>query len=775
MPGGGRTRERLGRVPAEVTGLVGRRSDVAEVRRLLSSARLVTLTGTGGSGKSRLAVRAATELRRAFADGVWVVDLADVTEAALLHYAIAEELGIGPSERPLPDALLEHVRDREMLLVLDNCEHLVDECAAFADRALRTAPGLRVLCTSRRVLGMAAEHVWDVAPLGVPEQGQAYDSGAETRYPGVALFVERAAAVAPWFALDAENWPTVAEICRQLDGLPLAIELAAAQLRTLSLGQLATGLREHFRHLSTRHAVPARHRGLDSAFDWDFELCSPGEQALWQRLSVFTGTFELSAAEYVFEEPVLDLLAGLIEKSVLCRVESADGLPRYRLLETVRRYGLDRLRSAYGADEERRLRRRHRDWYVDLAEQYDADWFGPRQTQWAARMRAEYANIRAALDDSLSTPGGADTGLRLAAALRFHWYAGGAGHEGRYWLERALNAGSDTTARLRGLQAYTLLLMGHGDSATAGSRCQEWLALATELGDPHWQARANSRMGQVLLLQGDVPGALRALERARPVFEAAPDSDFGAALFTLAFAMATFFAGDARRGAELCARLRETCLRRGERWWYGYVLTSSSYPAVAAGELAEAAGYLRESLRIRRELGDSIGIASSLERLAWLAAANGQPERAARLLGAADRSWRKLGRQLWGAELLLRDREECARRCQAALSAERFAALVAQGGGLSTEEAIRYALEEAEPAPAATGTPVEEGRLSPRERQVAELIAQGLSNHQIATQLVTSQRTAESHVQNILRKLGFSSRAQVAAWVAGQRPHPGTG
>src|SRR5438067_2420956 len=650
MPGGGRTRERLGRVPAEVTGLVGRRSDVAEVRRLLSSARLVTLTGTGGSGKSRLAVRAAAELRRAFAEGVWVVDLAAVTEAALLHYAIAEELGIGPSERPLPDALLEHVRDREMLLVLDNCEHLVDECAAFADRALRTAPGLRVLCTSRRVLGMAAEHVWDVAPLGVPEQGQAYDSGAETRYPGVALFVERAAAVAPWFALDAENWPTVAEICRQLDGLPLAIELAAAQLRTLSLGQLATGLREHFRHLSTRHAVPARHRGLDSAFDWDFELCSPGEQALWQRLSVFTGTFELSAAEYVFEEPVLDLLAGLIEKSVLCRVESADGLPRYRLLETVRRYGLDRLRSAYGADEERRLRRRHRDWYVDLAEQYDADWFGPRQTQWAARMRAEYANIGAA-----------------------------------------------------------------------------------------------------------------------------PDSDFGAALFTLAFAMATFFAGDARRGAELCARLRETCLRRGERWWYGYVLTSSSYPAVAAGELAEAAGYLRESLRIRRELGDSIGTASSLERLAWLAAANGQPERAARLLGAADRSWRKLGRQLWGAELLLRDREECARRCQAALRAERFAALVAQGGGLSTEEAIRYALEEAEPAPAATGTPVEEGRLSPRERQVAELIAQGLSNHQIATQLVTSQRTAESYVQNILRKLGFSSRAQVAAWVAGQRPHPGTG
>jgi predicted ATPase/DNA-binding CsgD family transcriptional regulator len=761
MTAGGRTRDRPGRLPTEVTSLVGRRRDVAEVRRLLAGARLVTLTGTGGSGKSRLAVRVATELRRAFTGGVWLVDLAPVTDPALLPYAVAEALGLTvPADRPVAELLPEHVRDRELLLVLDNCEHLTDACATFADRVLRAGAGVRVLCTSRHVLGMAAEHVWDVTPLAVPGPEVPYTPGVESRYPGVALFAERAAAVQPGFVLGPGTWPTVTEICRQLDGLPLAIELAAARLRTHSPGQLAAGL---YHQLGTRHAVPARHRRLDSAFEWSFALCSPGEQLLWQRLSVFTDTFDLDAAEYVFEDDALELAAGLIEKSVLCRESPVDGPPRYRLLETVRRYGLDRLRATYGEAEERRLRDRHRDWCLDLAERFDADWFGPRQAEWVARMRAEYPNIRAALDGSVGTPR-----LRLATALRFYWYACGAGNEGRYWLERALADDGPDPVRARAWQSYTMLVQSAGDRAAAEHGARELIALADKLDDPVWRARATGTLGCSQLLADDLTGGMRTLETALAALDGLPVTDYIDVTIPVALAFAVYHAGDHDRAAALCARAREVCAAAGDRWWLAHVLVGSALAAWGQGRMGEATGYLRESLVIRRELDDPLGVGGAIERLAWLAAAEGDHERAARLLGAGERMWQAVGRHLFGAALWLRGREKCTRACREALGEARFAALVARGREMATDEAIRYTLDEAVPERTGAGTDADAARLTPRERQVAELIATGLSNHQIATRLVTSPRTAESHVQNILRKLGFGSRAQVAAWVARQ-------
>ena len=288
------------RLPAEVTEFVGRRQEVAEIKRLLGGARLVTLTGVGGSGKTRLALRVADESLRTFADGVWQVDLAPVTDGSLVEYAVAATLGIrDQSERPLADIVADYLRDRQVLLVLDNCEHVLDGCAAFAGRALRDAAGLRLLCTSRQPLDVVGEHVCTVTPLAYPEAGRAVAPDAVARYPALALFAIRASAVVPGFALTTTNVATVAEICRRLDGLPLAIELAAARLRMVSVDQLAGYLRDGFPALAARAANPVWHRTLESAFGWSYGLCSPRERAVWARVSVFVDSFGLAAAEHV--------------------------------------------------------------------------------------------------------------------------------------------------------------------------------------------------------------------------------------------------------------------------------------------------------------------------------------------------------------------------------------------------------------------------------------------------------------------------------------------
>jgi non-specific serine/threonine protein kinase len=754
-----------------MTSFVGRRRDVAEVRRLLSSARLVTLTGVGGSGKSRLAVRVATELRRAFPDGVWLVDLAAVTEPDLVEYAVAETLGLDvQTEQPMSE--VDYLRDRDLLLVLDNCEHLVDACAGFADRALRASPSLRLLCTSRQALGIVAEHVWDVAPLDIPEPGRPLPPDAEARYPGLTLFLERAAAVQPGFRLDPTNGPVVVKICHRLDGLPLAIELAAAQLRTLSLNQLDTGLREHFRLLETRHAVPTRHRRLETAFDWSFALCSPGEQALWLRLSVFAGGFTLAATEYVVDGPaedLLDQLTGLLDKSVLRREETPDG-PRYRLLETVRRYGLDRLRDQDPADEPR-LRDRHRDWYLSVAERFHADWFGPRQLEWAARIRTEYTNLRAALEYCFGDSGDVTVGLRLAAALGYYWFGCGLQHEGRYWLDRALAAAPEPSPpRLHALNMANWTVPGLGATTTTEERVAEHAELAQRLGDPVAEAEAETVRAMLLFAQGEVRAARLLLE---PVVTRLRElAVTGLARFRAenSLALALSFDGDQLGAAELVAEARDRCAATGDRWYLSYLLITSIYPAWSLGRIPEAVGYLHESILIRRALGDVLGIAVGIERLAWLAAAAGDHERAARLLGVAEQRWHDAG-LTFSVPQWVQGHEECVARSRAALGEERYDALVAQGGQLTEDEAIRYALDEAEPPRTEPAVPEPDdfaAVLTPRERQVARLIAEGLSNHQIASRLVTSQRTAESHVQNILRKLGFASRAQVAAWVARQ-------
>ncbi|MPY46091.1 AAA family ATPase, partial [Streptomyces phyllanthi] len=392
-----------GNLPAALTTFVGRRRDIAEIRRRLGAARLLTLTGVGGVGKTRLALEAAAAARKGFADGVWLVDLAPVRDPSAVAGATATALGVPDlGARPVLDQLTGHLARRRALIVLDNCEHLVDACAELAETLLSGAPELRVLATSRRTLGIAGEHVFTVPPLSVPDEA-------------VELLLDRASAIRPEFRVTGTNRDAVTRLCARLDGLPLAIELAASRLRTLTVEQLADRVEDRFALLTggSRTARP-RQRTLRALIDWSYELCGPAERLLWNRLSVFAGGFDLDAAEGVCSgdgvprHEVLDLLDRLVAQSVVLTTEH-EGTARYRMLETIRQYGRERL-AEYGADEERRLLRRHRDHFLSLAEHLAADWYGPGQEEALARLRTEHGNLRVALEYEYGSQGAGTDG-----------------------------------------------------------------------------------------------------------------------------------------------------------------------------------------------------------------------------------------------------------------------------------------------------------------------------------------------------------------------------
>jgi predicted ATPase/DNA-binding CsgD family transcriptional regulator len=772
---------RAGRLPAEITEFVGRRREVVEVKRLLTESRLVTLTGVGGCGKTRLALRVAAELRRTFTDGVWLVDLAPVTDGALIVHAVAAALDAGDlSHRSPLDVVVEVLRKRQVLLVLDNCEHVLDGCALFTLAALRGAGGLRMLCTSRQPLGVVGEHVWTVPPLACPEPRGQLAPTASVRYSALALFALRATAVSPGFVLTADNIATVADICRRLDGLPLAIELAAARLRALSLDQLATSLQHGFPSLAARAATPAWHRTLEAAFGWSYRACSPAERATWQRVSIFADSFDLPAAQAVCagdgitDAEMLPAVAGLVDKSVLVRDEPPTGV-RYRLLATVREYGLSRLRAADAA-REAALRRRHANWYRQLTNRFEAHWFGPHQQVWIERITVELPNLRAALQFCLSTPADAPTGQRIAADLIFYWHAVALVHEGHHWCAQAVAVDARPTSdRLRALLAHAYNLYTQGNSDAAVARAQEALDLASRLNEPELRARAVYGLGTALLVSGDLATARPVLQEAVARLAELGNADAHRAYALSPLAVTLLFQGEAQQADRVCAQLRDIRRVHGERWWLGYVLVASALAALALGDPDRATGYVRESLRSRHDMHDVQGIAGSVERLAWIAATVGDYQRAARLLGAADQLWRIIGVTLYGAAQWLRGRQECEARTREGLGDQAYEQARHDGSAFTTDQAVRYALgERPDPQPAPTG-PAPAGApdypLTPREFEVAELVAQGLSNKQIAARLVLSRRTAESHVENILRKLGFTSRTQIAGWISQRDDH----
>ena len=773
-------RHGAGNLPAELTSFVGRRDELAEVRRLLAGSRLVTLTGVGGVGKTRLALRAAAGLRRAFRDGVWLVQLDQVRDEALVAQAVAGALGLQDQAGYSPAAsLAEYLAGRQLLLVLDNCEHVVDAAAKLADVLLRAAAGLRVLATSRESLNMTGESVLAVPPLAAPAAGRRLSVAELARFPAAGLFAERAAQVVPGFALTEANMAAVAGICRRLEGLPLAIELAAARLPVLSPEQIDVRLGDRL-GLLTRggRTRPARQQTLRASIEWSYELCSQAERLLWVRLSVFAGGFELDAAEGICADhrlaadQVLDLLAALAGKSILI-AEHGKGVARYRLPETLREFGQERLQES---GEYTALRRRHRDWHEQLARRADTGWLSPQIADLTARLFREHANVQAAQDFCQAEPGEAEAGLRIALHvwLFYYWNAGHVS-EGRYRLGQALaQAGEPTVWRARGLLLASFLAAVNGDLGAVQPLLEQGTGLAGQLDDPATRAFAAWVAGHVCLFAGDLPHAIAHSEEGLAVLPAAAVGGRQRAHLLICLANAAGLAGDEERAVgchQQLAALTEAGSEYIRRAYAAYSLWALGAAAWRRGDLDRATALHQQSLRLHRN--DRMGSTFCVEALAWIAASRHQYDRAAVLLGAATGLWQFMGTTLDGNQHVAGYHRDCERQARQALGETAFQAAYHRGLDLPAADAVAYALQQPPkkprkkpPAPAVSdGAP-----LTPREMQVARLVAGGHSNKEIAGELVISQRTAEGHVERILAKLGFTSRAQIAAWVAASRP-----
>ncbi|MET8758918.1 LuxR C-terminal-related transcriptional regulator [Lentzea sp. NPDC004782] len=760
-------RRSAGNLPAELTSFVGRRRDLGKVRRLLSAARLVTLTGTGGIGKTRLALRAAAEMLRAFPDGVWLVQLADLRDPHLLANSVAITLGLRGAAATNTAGLAGHLQDKQLLLVLDNCEHMADECATLVGKLLAACEGVRILATSRHVLHVEGEHVVQVQPLAVPPAGKESAGPSDA----VTLFVERAAAVLPGFELTPGNRTTVIGICERLEGIPLAIELAAVRMRALSADQLLQRLDHRLSVLAARpHATRMRQRTLEAAIDWSFELCSPAEQRLWARLSVFPGGFDLEAAEQVCaadaadRRRVLGLVTGLVDKSVLSRQDGTSGRQAwYRMLETVREYAGAKL-SQHGDEPD--VRARQVEHYVNLTRTFATEVFGRGQLEWLARMGREHANLRAVLEHCLSRPERASQALDIASTLWRYWYGSGHELEGHRYLRRGLKLYRDrTTVRAQALYAASFFAI-LSSAADVRHMLAELAVLAEELDDERLRAGHAECSGMARNLDGDLTGGADLLERALAGFRWTGDEHHVFDTLIL-LANVRFFLADPR-GAAAADEALAMAGQRQAHWSRCWALWAVATHRWRTGEHQQAAGLLREAIALR--LADRTLLGFLIEALAWCSSSAAEHDRAARLLGCAHAVWRLTGARIDQMSPYRDLDEQCAAHARSALGAETYDAAFADAAGFDLDEVIRYALREKPPRSAKPGHGGEPSGLTKREQEIAELVARGMSNRDIATALVIGRRTVESHIENILAKLGFTSRTQVTSWLSGRPP-----
>ncbi|WP_063043850.1 protein kinase domain-containing protein [Nocardia pseudovaccinii] len=754
---------RLGTLPLELTSFVDRRTELAEATNSLSAVRLLTLTGIGGVGKTRLAARVATNAQHDFADGVTFVELGELRDESLLTGIVAGALGLQDrSVRPLRETLIDFLAEQELLLVLDNCEQLADEVAKLAESLLRACPGLRILTTSREPIGVDGEAVLPIHPLAVPDPDEL--PRGLTRNDAMRLFTERAAAAVAGFELTDDNKVTIARICRRLDGLPLPIELATARLRAMSPEQLLQRLTDRFAVLTRgSRSAPARQQTLRMCIDWSYDLCAPTEQRVWARLSVFAGSFELEAAhavcgDDVAGEDLLDTVASLIDKSILIREESGTAV-RFRMLDTVRDYGFEK---AQQTGEYLELRRRHRNWYERLALSANAEWVSLRAFEWFRRLRREQPNLRQALEFCMSD--NPEAGIRIAAALLPFWFSEGSLSEGRRWLERllALRSGPVTVDHAAALYAASLIAAVQGDLSAVAALVRQGRALVEQTTDPLARAHIDFADGLLALFSGNLSDARPYLEKAIRVYAEHGDLLFRVDAVTL-LGVTYELRNDTARAIEYFEHALAISEKCGETMHRSYALLSLAVASWRHGDSTRAIELLTRSLRVSRRVSDHTNASICLQTLAWIAAEKGNTERAVVLTAAAEQIARSVGT----APVLFSDlrvhQEECERRTRQAMSEKSYTAAQREGAALSFDAAIAYALgESVSPEQMETA-----GRkLTKREREVAELIAEGLTNRQIAARLVISPRTAQGHVEHLLTKLGFTSRAQIAAWVA---------
>ena len=833
-----------GNLPAEPNSFIGRERDLAELARLLGEVRALTLSGPGGIGKTRLAVRLARAVLSGGANGdegpdgpdeAWLVELADwhgpVAQAVAAALGIREEQGVA-----LPQTLAEALRSRHMLLILDTCERHVSDCATLVQLLLARCPWLRIIATSREPLRVRGETVWRVPPLDLPPE-DARDTELAA-HEAVRLFAARAAEARPGVVLTSDNTASVARLCRTLDGIPLGIELSAARVRALSVEQIAGRLRDRFQLLNSGdRTAPLRQQTLRATVDWSYELLDEAEQMLLRRLAVFSG-WNLDMAEQVCSDEaigadaVLGLLISLIDKSLVVLDGEAAGDARYRLLDTIREYAAERLEAAGEKDA---LALRHRDCILALVEETAGAMFNRGEPPWPVRRAvyrrgiAEYGNFRIALQTSLAHEH-PDQGLRLCIGLRNMWLPHGDAREAATWLDRflVLPPGSpggtgEVSAQVRGralacraeiafdLQDYDTLLRCAteslelsrasgddfpvptalrviGQAAARGGRPGDAMAYideaiaAAEAADNDWEAGLiQATKAAIAVRQGKLKSAQRAYETALEIL--ADNNRWGVAQVEYGMGTLARTRGDADTAVRYYTDAMEI-FRELDAWpEIARCQAGIGWIAVISGDFDQAQDSLAEALRLNQIGGQRLGIARGLEAFAALAAARQQPERAARLAGAACQLRESLGHGTGIGPRI----EEVLEFARGRLGTSAAAALFAEGREVTAEDAVGFALgpDQDQPGPtsAAAGEPAwtdparsahrgpgAQTPLTPREHEIVRLIAQGLSNREIADELVISPATAARHVANILAKLGFSSRTQVASWATRHEP-----
>jgi predicted ATPase/DNA-binding CsgD family transcriptional regulator len=760
-------RERPGTLPAEATTFVGRQREVADISGLLRTARLVTVCGSAGVGKTRTALRAAARIGGEYSDGLCLVELSGLREAELLPNTVAATLGLAEQEaRSQLDVVVEYLRDRKLLLVLDTCEHLVDACAMFADVLLRATEGITVLATSRQPLDVPGEHTYSLPPMPVPSPDDSADSDV------VALFAQCAAAVTPGFAVTEANRADVVRLCAQLDGLPLAIELAAVRLRAIPLTQLLGALEQRFRLLAGgRRASLPHHQTLRAAVEWSYDLCTPAERQLWARLSVFAGPFGLATVEDVCagyplaEDDLLTTLIALVDKSIVLREDGGDA--RYRMLDTIREFGAEMLA---GSGEEGAVRDRHLDRFLARA-----IWLGDHpvdddQVPRFAELRLEHRDLRAALDYGIRTPGRTRDAARIAATLYVYWQLGGALSEGRYWLGKVRDLlDEDAAERAAALVTDGYLAAGQGDSAAAIASLEAGIELAEKTQDSAALGLGCLFLNIAQAFGGNYPAAFAAEARARQQLDASGNR---AALVILDGQMSYLHivSGDPAEGIVRAKQgLQRLEAARNERWQRSYLHLLLGFGAYLVGDLASGATEFLDGLAMKHEIGDLMGIGYALEGSAYVAAALGRHTRAAWLLGAADPLWEMLGSRLGRNPGLLGVRDQVEQAVRTALGPDDYDALFRRGARGPFDQVVRLAIEDADelPEPSPPDFPAP-SVLTSREQQIAALVAEGMSNRQIAEHLVLSKRTVDAHIDHIFAKLDMSSRVQVATWLKSQ-------
>ncbi|MDI9915490.1 protein kinase [Rhodococcus sp. IEGM 1379] len=768
----GRKQGQTGQIPLDLTSFVGRRRELADTKKVLSTSRLVTLAGVGGVGKTRLALQVARNSGRAFPDGIWLVELSEFRDDSLVAEEVAITLGLRHlSVRPILEMLIEHLSSRRILLVLDNCEQMLDAIAAVTESLLRACPELRILATSREPLGVGGETVLRLAPLAVPDPEKPPSLLSLSGYDAVTLFSERACAAVPNFKVTEDNRISVTRICHRLDGLPLPIELAAARLRSMSTTQILEHLTDRYQLLTGgNRTAPSRQQTLRLCVDWSYELCTPLEQKLWARLSVFAGGFELDSLEGICatdltSADVLDALASLIDKSILIR-EEPTSVVRYRFLETLREYGGEKLTDSGEATQ---LRRRHREWFEGLASQAANEWIGPRQLEWIARIGREQLNLHEAMEFCITEPGSDETeaGLRIAGAVFPFWFSRGLFSEARHWFDRILGCEYErpTTIRLEVLYAASRIAAMQGDISAGTALLEDVRTTADALGSSDADALASYADGVLALTSGHPDRAVTNMESASDVIQR-ENNPLRRVWALNHLGMAYHLTGDFTRAIESYEKALAITEPLGEYVYRGRSCWNLGLTLWKVGDPTRAESILKKGLQLARHVDDPFGSAWCLEVLAWIAADANRYRHAAALMGAAETLLHEIDSPAISVLGMTVNHEECVRQTRLGLGHRVFETEFKKGAKLKTADATALALDEDQFV--ASPPPHNAASLTKRESEVADLVATGLTNKAIATKLVISQRTAQGHVEHILTKLGFTSRAQIAGWVVEQ-------